>query len=231
MFKPIHFHGPDDSFWFTSDTHFNHKPFVFKPRGYASSQEHDDGLIHNWNAVVKNTDTVFFLGDFILSVNKAEDALKYLRRLNFNEIYMLWGNHNASLKQIYQEEVKSENLEIYPTVKFIDGIKKIIFVGHYYEVYINGQHIIMDHFAYRTWNHNGKGTWCICGHSHGNDSGINELCKEGKILDVGVDKFGRPINFRELKNIMNSKNIHTHDHHDKDGNEYIDRTIYPSEKE
>lgn len=219
MLKNFTFRGAEDSIWWTSDTHFHHKPFVFLPRQYNSQQEHDEGVIHKWNEVVKNTDTVIFLGDFILSVNKAEDSLAFLRRLNYKTFINIWGNHNASLKQLYFEEIKKqynlENVEIYPlTVKI--GDKEIVFVGDYLECFVNGQHIINHHFSLRTWHKNGKNSWACVGHSHKNDKGINPDAKEGKILDVGIDNFGRPINFRELKNIMNSKEQKILDHHGAD---------------
>lgn len=220
MLKTFNFKGPEDSFWVTSDTHINHnRTFILEPRGYKTIQDHDNDIIHQWNQVVKITDTVFFLGDFYLCSNKAEDSLNVIRRLNFSELWMGWGNHNASVKQLYQEEIKSqynlENIEIYPLTKTI-GNKKIIFYGNDLECYINGQHIIMNHFAMRTWHKNGKGSWCLVGHSHANDKEINEHSLNGKILDCGFDNFKRPINFREIKNIMNKKNINVTDHHCSD---------------
>jgi hypothetical protein len=53
----------------------------------------------------------------------------------------------------------------------------------------------------------------LCGHSHKNDKGINPDCLDGKILDVGVDNFGGPISFAEIKKIMNKKSLKVTDHH------------------
>lgn len=217
MFKTLKFNGPEDSFFWTSDTHFNHdRPFIYGPRQYSDMSTHDEGLVEKWNERVKDTDTVFHLGDFYCCSDKSSDMLNVLRRLNFGTLYLIWGNHPASAKQLYQEEIKSQyglkDVEIYPLVKNI-GLKKIIFLGFYSEIYLNSQHICMAHFSHRSWHKNGKGSWMLCGHSHGNDEGINKRCLEAKILDIGVDSFGGPVNLAEVKRIMDSKVIKVTDHH------------------
>jgi hypothetical protein len=129
---------------------------------------------------------------------------------------MLFGNHNASIRQLYEDEVKCqygvEGVEIYPLTKTI-GQKKIIFVGTYLEAFINNEHVLMNHFSLRSWHKNGKGSWCLCAHSHGNDKDINKEDLSAKILDIGIDNFGGPVSFREIKNIMNKKMIKVTDHH------------------
>lgn len=217
MIKPLKLKGSEDSFWWTSDTHFNHdRDFIYNPRGYIDMQSHDEGVIKKWNERVKETDTVFHLGDFYCCSDKASDALNVLRRLNFDTLYLIWGNHPASIKQLYQEEIESQyglkGVEVYPLVKNI-GLKKIIFIGFYTELYLNAQHICMSHFSHRSWHKNGKGSWMLCAHSHGNDKGINSDCLESKILDIGIDNFGGPVNFKEIKKIMDKKNVKVTDHH------------------
>lgn len=216
MLNTLKLKGADDSFWWTADTHFNHKPFVYEKRGYKTSLDHDNGLIHKHNELVKPTDTLFFLGDFILSVNKPEDCLGFLRRLNFETCYMLWGNHNASVKQLFFEQIllqyNLKDVEIYPLTVNL-GNKKVIFVGNYLECYINNKHIIMDHFAKLIWHKNGHGSWNLVGHSHGGLEKASPNNFESKILDVGIDNFAGPINFRDIKNIMGRKNVEILDHH------------------
>lgn len=217
MLKPLKFKGAEDSFWAVSDTHWGHdRPFIYGPRGYENLEAHDKGLIKIWNERVKETDTVFHLGDVCCCSNKSADVLNVFRQLNFDTLYLIWGNHPASVKQLFQEEVESQyglkDVEVYPLIKHI-GLKKIIFLGNYIEVYINGQHICMSHFAHRSWHKNGAGSWMLAGHSHGNDKGINKECLDSKILDVGVDNFGGPVSMAEIKRIMNEKQIKVTDHH------------------
>jgi calcineurin-like phosphoesterase family protein len=217
MLKPLKFNGPEDSFFWTSDTHFNHdRPFIYGPRNYPDVKSHDEDLIKTWNERVKDTDTVFHLGDFYCCSNKSSDVLNVIHQLNFNTLYLIWGNHPASVKQLFQEEIESQyglkDVEIYPLIKNI-GLKKIIFLGFYSEIYVNSQHVCMSHFAHRSWHKNGKGSWFCCGHSHKNDKGINPDCLDSNILDIGVDNFGGPVSFAEIKQIMNKKSVKVTDHH------------------
>ena len=49
----------------TSDTHFGHdREFLWGPRGFRSSIEHDEAVIANWNSVnmcYQNTQFIYFL--------------------------------------------------------------------------------------------------------------------------------------------------------------------------
>lgn len=51
--------------WFTADTHFGHTN-ILKPcdRPWDSVDEHDSGLIANWNGRVDPKDKVYHLEDF-----------------------------------------------------------------------------------------------------------------------------------------------------------------------
>jgi len=52
-------------YWFTADTHFNHINIIkYTNRPFNNVQEMNDTLIKNWNNRVKDTDTIFILGDF-----------------------------------------------------------------------------------------------------------------------------------------------------------------------
>ena len=56
--------------WFTSDIHFGHqKEFLWGPRGFESSLEHDEAIIRNWNSVVDYDDDIYVLGDLMLGDN------------------------------------------------------------------------------------------------------------------------------------------------------------------
>ena len=66
--------------WFTSDPHFGHqKEFLWGPRGFGSSLEHDEAIIRNWNSVVDCDDDVYVLGDFMLGDN--DYGIKCINRL------------------------------------------------------------------------------------------------------------------------------------------------------
>ena len=90
--------------WFTSDLHFNNLNILkYEPhtRPFISPDEMNEVLIKNWNDVVREEDTVYVLGDFIMG---AADTVKDLvARLN-GTIKLIRGNHDTAAKlKIYRE--------------------------------------------------------------------------------------------------------------------------------
>jgi len=81
--------------YFTSDLHYNHiRALELMPlRPWATLEDMNEGLIENHNNVVKPTDTVIILGDFIMGL-KSETVPKIVPRLN-GELHLIVGNHDA----------------------------------------------------------------------------------------------------------------------------------------
>jgi len=80
--------------FFTADLHFGHARIIeLCNRPFESTEEMDEALIANWNAVVGDPDDlVWVLGDYALG--KRQHALTYLDRLNGRKILVI-GNHDA----------------------------------------------------------------------------------------------------------------------------------------
>lgn len=75
-----------------SDTHFNHANIIkYCNRPYATVPEMNEALIKNWNSVVTNEDTVYFLGDFALG--KRDNIIEIGNQLNGHKILVM-GNHD-----------------------------------------------------------------------------------------------------------------------------------------
>ena len=65
------------------------------------------------------------------------------------------------------------------------------------ELEIEGQPLVVCHYAMRTWPRSHYGSWQLHGHSHGS------LEPQGKQWDVGVDQNDfTPVSFTQLKEIM-----------------------------
>lgn len=80
----------------TSDTHFGHdREFLWGPRGFTSSQEHDEAVIKNWNETVGPDDTVYHLGDLMLGDNA--HGIECVKRLN-GHIKLIRGNHDTDAR-------------------------------------------------------------------------------------------------------------------------------------
>lgn len=170
--------------FFSSDHHFNHTNIIkYCKRPFSSAQEMDAILIKNWNDVVEPGDTVYYLGDFAFD-NHPEN---YLNRLNGVK-HLIKGNHDKQ-----------------PSIR--QGWASI---NDYREIRVEGQIIVLLHYAMRTWNKAHKGSFQLFGHSH------NTLPDDPKALsiDVGVDAHNyRPISFEQVKRIMAKKTFKPIDHH------------------
>ena len=71
-----------------SDPHFGHENMAIK-RGFSSSKEHDEHIVHKWNSVVNKKDTVWILGDITMVKANYEilDRLKGIKKV-------VLGNHD-----------------------------------------------------------------------------------------------------------------------------------------
>lgn len=79
--------------WFTSDTHFGHKNILIyekEARPFQTLEEMHETIIDNWNRVVRDTDTIYHLGDFCFGRHNIEIA----SRLNGKKRLVL-GNHDT----------------------------------------------------------------------------------------------------------------------------------------
>jgi calcineurin-like phosphoesterase family protein len=159
--------------FFTADTHFNHGNIIeLSNRPFTSVKEMDEAMIKNWNDRVKPGDIVYHLGDFAF-IHSLEGVDEYRRRLN-GQIQLILGNHDY---------------------RYIKNYRKWAWVGHYKEIKVGDQMIVLFHYAQRTWNGSHKGSWMLHGHSHGT------LKRDWRVksFDVGVDVWNfAPLSFDEV---------------------------------
>jgi len=167
--------------YFTSDQHWFHSNIIGHcNRPFLSADDMDEYMIQAWNETVKPGDVVYHLGDFAItgySESKFKPKVeKLLRKLNGNKI-LIQGNHDS------------------PAVLKAQGWGNIHKMHH---VKIDGQKLILCHYAMRTWQFKGSGAIHLYGHSHGNLPSLD------KSMDVGVDAMGyKPIKFERIVEIMN----------------------------
>lgn len=143
----------------TSDTHFGHdQPFLWGPRGFGSSIEHDEAIIANWNEVVKPEDDVYVLGDLML--NDTEHGLTCVRRLN-GHLHLIRGNHDSDLRWAAYTEL--------PNVVELCGWAHVI---RYRKI-----HFYLSHFPTLTANYDDEPLYKkivnICGHGHTPDKFVD----------------------------------------------------------
>lgn len=157
--------------WFTSDTHFGHAKIIKHcARPFANADAMDEALIVNWNSRVGENDDVWHLGDF--AFRNARAASGYLRRLNGRK-HFIWGNHDN---------------------RQIRGLPLWASSQPYAEISVEGQRLVLFHYALRVWNKLRHGALHLYGHSHGNLPGTSLSC------DVGTDCWNyAPVSLDEIK--------------------------------
>ena len=156
--------------FFTSDTHFG-DPRVLRidRRPIPDMAAHDLALIQNWNGLVGEDDDVWHLGDFMSA--RAGDCDQLLSRLNGRK-HLVVGNNDPT------------------TTTEARGWTS---VQHYAEIRTDDHHLILCHYAFRTWNQMGKGSINLHGHSHGR---LKPLPRQ---FDVGVDAQKlRPVRLEQI---------------------------------
>lgn len=140
----------------TSDLHFGHdREFLWGPRGFKSSKEHDEAIIANWNSVVGPEDVVYVLGDIMLGDN--EWGRECMNRLE-GRIHLIRGNHDTD-KRWY---------EVYPYIHSIEEMWGWAHVIHYRKY-----HFYLSHFPTDTANIEAENlhqcTLNLFGHTHSKD--------------------------------------------------------------
>jgi calcineurin-like phosphoesterase family protein len=147
--------------YFTGDTHFGDTRVLrLDRRPFPNMADHDVTLISNWNEAVSSEDEVWHLGDFMSA--RAGDCTELLGRLNGRK-HLVAGNNDPA------------------TTTASSGWDS---VQHYAELRLAGHHLILCHYAFRTWNQMGKKSINLHGHSHG------RLKPFPRQHDVGVDAQG-----------------------------------------
>jgi calcineurin-like phosphoesterase family protein len=206
-------HSNNQRVYFTSDSHFRHnQSFIYEARGYKDRYEHDDALIAKINEVVRQEDILFHLGDFCLNITMSEFD-QIVDRINCNNIYYIWGNHNSCIRRKYEETLRidfqRDDIEVYPY-----KVGKITYLGYYKEVIVNGHLIVLHHYPHQIFNQMQKNAIQLSGHSHYTNPSTQLDSVENKILDVGWDGHGKPLSFSEIQKIMmNKSHVKKDDHH------------------
>ncbi len=159
----------------------------------------DDTIIKNINSLVGENDTLYHLGDFCFApkhdLRKA--AANYRRRINCKNITFIWGNHDSFM------------------------IRELF--NNCYDLYnanINGQRIVLCHYAMAVFDKSHRGAWHLYGHSHSNaEQWLDKVMPGRRTMDVGVDNaykiLGeyRPFSYDEIAKIMDNRNGFHFDHH------------------
>jgi len=159
--------------FFTADQHFSHPNIIsFCGRPFPSVSVMNEEIIKRYNEVVSDNDLVIHAGDVTMK-KSYQETIQFVEQLKGEKIFLI-GSHDSWLK----------------------GTRS----SYIFEKLIEGQYVVVCHYAMRTWPRSHYGAWQLFGHSHG------RLEPEGKQWDVGVDNNNfYPISFEKLKEIMETR--------------------------
>lgn len=180
----------------TSDHHLGHENIIKHcRRPFANADQMDTYMVDQWNAVVGPNDDVYHLGDISHKRCPRERANDLIGSLNGRK-HLLLGNHeidNERGKQFDSRTPIEDRLIIDP------GLFTTLNEGYFY-LRLDGQLVVMSHYAMQTWHDMSKGTIHLHGHSHG------KLTPKAKRLDVGVDDHDfKPWSWDQIKVKMKLK--------------------------
>lgn len=158
-------------YYFTADEHYGHRNIIrYCRRPFASVEEMDRELIRRHNEVVGEEDVVIHAGDFV--VRSKRSAHSYIGELRGQHVF-LRGSHDRWLDENAHE---------------------------IWEETIDGQVLVVCHYAMRVWPRSHYNSWQLYGHSHG------RLEPTGKQWDVGVDNNDfYPLSFERIREIMRDR--------------------------
>lgn len=163
-------------YWFMSDEHINHEKMLLPEycnraeiMQVVNVEEMNRKIINNHNEVVEKNDIVIHAGDTCWCKTYQEAQEKYISKLNGNHIFIK-GSHDRWLPSSAKCRWR----------KMLDG-----------------QFVVVDHYAGRTWERAHYGSWQLYGHWHSEQENIGlqyNIC-------VDLNNF-YPVSLDEVKEIM-----------------------------
>ena len=139
------------NYFFTSDTHFDHKNLLnIIPelgRYFGNIDHYNETLIDAWNTWIENGDLVYHLGDFgfFKDVDRLEEIIKMLN----GKIFLILGNHDR------------RKLWLHPKIRrLIAGIDTLKYIRKPFKA-------LLCHYPIWDWKGMHHGTVHFHGHTHG----------------------------------------------------------------
>lgn len=200
-----------DKFFVVADLHKSHRNYCRGTSNWPDKEKstRDFDTIEQMNECIDKSilDTVpedadlFILGDIQFGDKKQLNP--FIEKLRPRRLYYIFGNHCLWMRD------KPEVLSLFD------------WVGDYLEVFVkrpNGskQLCCMFHYPIKSFNDEGKGSYCLSGHSHLN----LPYTENEKGLDVCWDLKRRPLSFSEIDSILSKRRFVPKDHHNEKTDSY-----------
>lgn len=174
--------------FFIADPHFCHANVIkMNNRPFANVEEMNQTMIHNWNkAVLKNTDEIYILGDFLYRGTGSE-ANRILQKLKGRK-FLIRGNHENYLND---KDFDSSTFE---------------WIKDYYTFRENKRKIILFHYPILEWESYFSNSIHLFGHVHNTRSQYFESILGPRAFNVGAEMIDyTPISMQQIFEIVESK--------------------------
>lgn len=180
-----------DKVYFSSDLHLNHEAVIKFGRKFDNVSHMNDHIIVETNKLVRENDLLVLMGDTMMGDKNYE---QFLGSINCKNVIILLGNHcNRG--------------------KLLGVSHKLLYVGDYLELNIEGQIICCSHFPMFNWNYQDDGSYHLHGHLHGDENSIIKEIHKYRSVDVGIDSYYNMFgeyslfSFEQIKEILKDKLI------------------------
>ncbi|MBS2001323.1 MAG: hypothetical protein JST44_07430 [Cyanobacteria bacterium SZAS LIN-5] len=174
--------------WFTSDHHFGHAKIIqYCDRPFETVEQMNEELVQNWNALVGDNDTVYYLGDFSLKSSAMEE---FAPRLKGRKV-LIAGNHDGCHPS--NHEGKLGNLALYR--KYFDAVHEDLEWDGLH-LHHMPYHDDVDH-RYPEYRPIDAGLILLHGHVH------QRWTVNGRQINVGVDVWNyEPVHESEIRKLV-----------------------------
>lgn len=179
--------------WWSSDLHLLHHNIIrYDKRPFKDVYHMGEHILDSFNRNVSPEDELYLLGDLGFAHGNEDKKWmdNFLSELNGKKFFIKGNHDHKDIRKLYE--------------------KHGTYLGELHEKEINGQLIIMCHYAMRVWNKSHRGSWHLYGHSH------HSLPDDPNSLsfDVGCNGWDyEPLEFEQVKEIMAKKTYKPIDHH------------------
>ena len=209
--KPIKFSNLHESVevYFLTDLHFNHdKEFMYGALGFTSYRERDAALVELIQERIHPDSIVIIAGDTMMGNGGPEALKEALDLIPGCLLFVAPGNHYAGYIGLFSDP-EVENT-------------RYISIPNYQEFLIRGKLVSVSHYPQSIWNKCHKGSYNICGHSHGSypPTSLNTL--ESRSIDVSAESIGLdnfPASMSWLRSVLKDKDYTEKDHHQRDSDD------------
>lgn len=177
----------NSNIYFVSDNHYFHKNILTYCRDTRlgeTVEEMNSLMVDAHNSVVRQEDTVYFLGDFSFgTVEQTKTVLDYLN----GKKHLIYGNHDQVIRNSSMLQSSFESVQDYKRIK------------------IGKRFVMLFHFPIREWDMRHHGHYHLYGHMHGR----LEDQPNGRSMDVGIDtRFNMtPWSWDEIDAILKEREI------------------------